>query len=111
MSGAMPLLGAGRDNLVCAFCGVMMRCAHRDLTVLYSVTDCCATLCCRERPEMKVVAFEFRSCLWCVGNRYCWGKLCFKKVSVHEVVVILDRYVAEFLSLENAYCGPECWVR
>jgi len=42
MSGAVPLLGAGRDNLACALCGVMMRCADRDLTVLHSVTDCCA---------------------------------------------------------------------
>jgi hypothetical protein len=43
MSGSVPVLGAGRDNLACALCGVMMRCAGRDLTVLHSVTDCCAT--------------------------------------------------------------------
>jgi len=87
MSGAVPLLGAGGDDLACALCGVMVRCAHRVFTVLHSVTDC-ATPCCREGPELKAVAFEFLSCLLCVVCRYCWTKLSFKKVSAHEVVVI-----------------------
>lgn len=39
MSGSVPLVGAGRDNLACALCGDMMRCAHCDLTVPHSVTD------------------------------------------------------------------------
>jgi hypothetical protein len=70
MSGAVPVLGAGRDNLACVLCGVIMRCAHRDLTVLHSSDRFFVlrgTLCCRERSKMKVVAFGFLSFLWCVG--------------------------------------------
>lgn len=65
--------------------------AQCDRLLCYEVTPC------RERPEMKIVAFEFFS-LWCVGF-WCWAKLCFQKVGAHEVVVILERYVAKLLSL------------
>jgi hypothetical protein len=58
---------------------------------------CCAVLC-------------FVCVCVCVATDTCRATFCFKNVSSHGAVVILDRYVAELLSLMNAYCGPECRV-